>query len=92
MYPSEADHLISEQVSFYGVRLLAPRPTPNLEDQVSLFVWILPLDLSSNGDATSSYATADIALKVTGALKSHHHDKVGTLSLGRSTYFSYLRE
>jgi hypothetical protein len=29
----EADCLVSEQFSFYGVRLLAPRPTPNLEDQ-----------------------------------------------------------
>jgi hypothetical protein len=31
--PSEADCLVSEQFSFYGVRLLASRPTPNLEDQ-----------------------------------------------------------
>jgi hypothetical protein len=30
---SEADSLVSEQFSFYGVRLLASRPTPNLEDQ-----------------------------------------------------------
>jgi hypothetical protein len=28
------------------------------------------------GDPTSSYATAGIALRVSGALKSHHHDKV----------------
>jgi hypothetical protein len=32
-YLSEADYLVSEQFSFYGVRLLASRPTPNLEDQ-----------------------------------------------------------
>jgi hypothetical protein len=32
-HPSEADYLVSEQFSFYGVRLLASRPTPNLEDQ-----------------------------------------------------------
>jgi hypothetical protein len=32
-YPSEADYLVPEQFSFYGVRLLASRPTPNLEDQ-----------------------------------------------------------
>jgi hypothetical protein len=31
--PSEADYIVSEQFSFYGVRLLASRPTPNLEDQ-----------------------------------------------------------
>jgi hypothetical protein len=30
---SEADCLVSEQFSFYGVTLLASRPTPNLEDQ-----------------------------------------------------------
>jgi hypothetical protein len=32
-HPSEADYLVSEQFSFYGVRLLASRPNPNLEDQ-----------------------------------------------------------
>jgi hypothetical protein len=31
--PSEADYLVPEHFSFYGVRLLASRPTPNLEDQ-----------------------------------------------------------
>jgi hypothetical protein len=35
---SEADYLVSEQFSFSGVRLLASRPTPNLEGRVSLFV------------------------------------------------------
>jgi hypothetical protein len=30
--PSEADYLVSERFSFYGVRLTS-RPTPNLEDQ-----------------------------------------------------------
>jgi hypothetical protein len=30
---SEADCLVSEQFSFYGVRLLASRPTPKLEHQ-----------------------------------------------------------
>jgi hypothetical protein len=32
-HPSEADSLVSEQFSFYGVRLLASRPTPNLDYQ-----------------------------------------------------------
>jgi hypothetical protein len=39
---------------------------------VSLFVWLLPLDLSGMGDPTSSYATADIVLRVSGALKPSH--------------------
>jgi hypothetical protein len=30
---AEADYVVSEQFSFYGVRLLDSRPTPNLEDQ-----------------------------------------------------------
>jgi hypothetical protein len=34
------------------------------------------------GDPTNSYATARITLKVSGAFKSHHHDKVETPSLG----------
>jgi hypothetical protein len=32
-HPPETDYLVSEQFSFYGVRLLASRPTPKLEDQ-----------------------------------------------------------
>jgi hypothetical protein len=32
-HPSEADYLVPEQFSFYGVRLLVSRPTPNLEDE-----------------------------------------------------------
>jgi hypothetical protein len=64
------------------VRLLASRPTPNLEDQISLFVWLLPLDLSGMGDSTSSYVTAGIALKVSGALKLHNDSKMETPSVG----------
>jgi hypothetical protein len=30
---SDADYMVSEQFSFYGVRLLASRPSPNLEDK-----------------------------------------------------------
>jgi hypothetical protein len=33
LHPSEVDYLVSEQFSFYGVRLLVSRRTPNLEDQ-----------------------------------------------------------
>jgi hypothetical protein len=32
-HPSEADYLVLEQFSFYGVRLLVSRANPNLEDQ-----------------------------------------------------------
>jgi hypothetical protein len=49
---------------------------------VSIFVWLLPLDLSGMGDYPSSYATAGIALRVLGALKPHHHDKMETPSVG----------
>jgi hypothetical protein len=51
---------------------------PTWRTRVSLFVWLLPLDLSGMGDPTSSYATACIALRVSEALKFHHHDKVET--------------
>jgi hypothetical protein len=34
------------------------------------------------GGPTSSYATADIALRVSEALKPHHHDKVEIASVG----------
>jgi hypothetical protein len=34
------------------------------------------------GDPTSNYATAGIALRVSGALKPHHHDKVETPLVG----------
>jgi hypothetical protein len=38
--------------------------------------------MSGMGDSTSSYATAGIALSISGALKPHHHDKVETPSVG----------
>jgi hypothetical protein len=68
-HPSEADYLF---------------PEGNLGGGgVSLFSWLLPLDLSlTMGASTSSYATASIALRVSGALKPHHHDKVETPSVG----------
>jgi hypothetical protein len=50
---------------------------------VSLFVWLLPLDLSGLGGPTSSYATVGIALRVSGALKPHHRDKAGRVSVGK---------
>jgi hypothetical protein len=35
------------------------------------------------GDPISSYATAGIALRVSGALNPHHHDKLETPSVGK---------
>jgi hypothetical protein len=40
------------------------------------------------GAPTSSYATAGIALRVSGALKPHHHDKIETSSVGVITVTS----
>jgi hypothetical protein len=40
-------------------------------------------------DTTSSYATAGIDLRVSEALKPHHHDKVETPSVGM---YYYLEE
>jgi hypothetical protein len=54
---------------------------PTWRTRVSLFVWLLPLDLFGLGGPTNSYATAGIALRVSGALKPHHHDKVGIASV-----------
>jgi hypothetical protein len=51
--------------------------------RVSLFVWLLPLDLTDMGGPTSSYATAGIAFRVSGALKPHHHDKVEIPLVGK---------
>ena len=41
-------------IFFYGVRLLASRPTPAWRARVSLFVWVITLDLSGMGGPTSS--------------------------------------
>jgi hypothetical protein len=41
------------------------------------------------GDPTSSYATAGIALRVSGALKFYHHDKVETPSVGKEKKYRY---
>jgi hypothetical protein len=68
--------------SAYGVRLSASHPTPTWRTRVSLFFWLLPFDLSGLGGPTSSYDTAGIAFRVSGALKPYHHDKVGIASVG----------
>jgi hypothetical protein len=55
---------------------------PIWRTRLSLFVWLVPPFLSGMGDPTSCYATAGIALRVSGALKSHHQDEVETPSVG----------
>jgi hypothetical protein len=42
------------------------------------------------GAPTTSYATTGIALRVSGALKPHHHDKVETSSVGIILVYYYL--
>jgi hypothetical protein len=55
---------------------------PTWRTRVSIFVWLLPLDLFGMDNPASSYATASIALRVSGALKPHHHDKAETPLVG----------
>jgi hypothetical protein len=72
------------------MRLMPHAQPPTWSTRVSLFVWLLPLDLSGIGAHTSRYATAGIALRVSGALKPHHHDKVETSSVGADVGYSIL--
>jgi hypothetical protein len=44
------------------------------------------------GDPTSSYATAGIALRVSGALRPHHHDKVGPQNIKVNKYIRMREE
>jgi hypothetical protein len=90
-HPPEADYLVPEQFSFYGVRFLVSDQPLTWRTRVSLFVWLLLLDLSGMGAPTSSYATAGIALRVSGALKLHHHDKVETPSVGDTNTYILSR-
>jgi hypothetical protein len=76
IHSSEAEHF-----SFYSVRLLTSRPNHNLEDQGIPFRLAPTPWPVRHGWSTSSYATAGIALRVSGALKPHHHDKVETPSV-----------
>jgi len=64
-------------VRFGERRNLVPARVPSrFKRAISLFVWRLPFDLPSKGSPASSYATACIALRVTGVLKPPDHDKV----------------
>jgi hypothetical protein len=79
-HPSEAHYLVPEQFCLYKT----------WRTGVSLFIWLLPLDLSRMSAPTSSYATAGIAFRVSGVLKPHHHDKVETPSVG-NVAFTFLK-
>jgi len=52
-------------------------------------VWLLPFDLSGNGDLTSSYTTTSIALRVIGACKLSHLIKV-TQYLGMDIWVNFI--
>ena len=54
---------------------------------LSLLVCRLNFDVSSEGGPASSYTTADIALRVTGALEPPHHDKVETSTITNDNIF-----
>jgi hypothetical protein len=74
--------MVSEQLLFTVWGYYSHAQPPTWRTRVSPFVWLLPLDLSFMGDSSSSYATAGIGLRVSGALKPHHHDKVETPLVG----------
>ena len=72
---------------FYGSRLLACRPTPNLEDQGSLLVWYLTLDQSGMVKPTrDTRIPAGIVLRITEAHKLLHNDKVVILGVVLTFY------
>jgi hypothetical protein len=56
--------------------------------RVSLFVWVITLDLASMGCHTSIIATASIGLRVIWPHKPHHYVKVGIPSVGYNSYKS----
>jgi hypothetical protein len=66
---------------------------------VSIFVWLLPVDLSGMDDPTSSYAIAGIGLRVSGAFKPattirrrHHrwsHLHLGLLNTWHIPYYAF---
>ena len=68
---------------FFTVWVISPKPTPNLEDQECLFIWLLPFDLSGMGGPVGSFETpASIALGVIEARKPPHRVKVATTGAG----------
>ena len=57
---------------FYGLGLLVPHPTPNLEDQGAPLCLVITHDLSGMGGPTSSNTTASIGLRATQASPLQH--------------------
>ena len=55
---------------------------PTWRTRVTLFVWVITFDLSGLGDPASSYATADLVLRIIWPHEPHHYIKVGTTSGG----------
>jgi hypothetical protein len=54
-HPSEADYRVSEQIIFLRCGVVSPTPNPPAwRTRVSLFVCVIPLDLSGMGGPTSS--------------------------------------
>jgi len=72
-------------ISFYCVELLAPRQTPNLEDQgIPFLSGSSPLICLAWEALPVAYATASIALRIMWPHKPHHNVKVRTSSGGIS--------
>jgi hypothetical protein len=68
----------SQQICFTGLGCQPNAQPLTWRTRVSLLVLNLTLDLSGLGDPASSYASAGIALEITGARKPHRHDKAET--------------
>ena len=68
----------SERILFYGKRLSATCPTPNLESHVIAFC-VITFDLSGIGDPINSCAATSVALRVIWPHKPHHCISIGYL-------------
>jgi hypothetical protein len=70
MYQKLVPFLCSQVVVYFlnpseaSLRFPEHKFSSNLEDMVTLFVWVITYDLSGLGDPASSYATAGLALRV----------------------------
>jgi len=63
--PSEGSLRFSERKFFSGVLGRHIHAQPRIwNTRVSLFVWVITFDLSGLGDPTSSYAAANLALRI----------------------------
>ena len=53
---------------------------PNWKTIVTLFIWVITFDLSSQNDPASSYVTAGLVLRIIWPLRPHYYAKLGTFS------------